>query len=84
MALAFVTIVGLGVEPSAQQILAFESRQTTLTNVTAVMGIATLYSTKAFFPSEGTVDVKRAGLDSLKHCKWPTQSMPSNALMSDK
>jgi hypothetical protein len=50
IALAFVTIVGLGFEPSAQQILDFPERLAPLANVSAEVGIATDYLSKAFVP----------------------------------
>ncbi|KAI1276772.1 hypothetical protein F5Y07DRAFT_129259 [Xylaria sp. FL0933] len=50
VSLAFVTIIGLGFEPSAQQILDFPERMSTLANVSAGVGIATEYLSKAFVP----------------------------------
>ncbi|KAI0864701.1 hypothetical protein F4860DRAFT_463187 [Xylaria cubensis] len=50
LSLAFVTVVGLGFEPSAQQILDFPERASILANVSAEVGIATNYSSKAFIP----------------------------------
>ncbi|KAI0097210.1 hypothetical protein GGR51DRAFT_541861 [Nemania sp. FL0031] len=47
-ALAFITIVGLGFEPSAQQILDFPERIAPLANVSAELGIAREYVSKAF------------------------------------
>lgn len=41
---ALLTILSLGMEPSAQQILAFPLRSTALTNVTASLGVATIYN----------------------------------------
>ncbi|KAI0190742.1 hypothetical protein EV127DRAFT_364920 [Xylaria flabelliformis] len=48
LSLAFITVVGLGFEPSAQQILDFPERTSVLANVSAEVGIATDYSSKAF------------------------------------
>lgn len=50
VSLAFVTIVGLGFEPSAQQILDFPERTSVLANVSAEVGIATEYLSKGFAP----------------------------------
>lgn len=47
-ALAFVTIVALGIDPSAQQILDFPTRVSSLTNVTAVLGRADNYISKGY------------------------------------
>ncbi|KAI8635246.1 hypothetical protein F5Y19DRAFT_5090 [Xylariaceae sp. FL1651] len=53
-ALAFITVVGLGFEPSAQQILDFPERVTPETNVSAEVGVASHYTSKAFV-SDNTV-----------------------------
>lgn len=45
---AVITILGLGIEPMAQQVLAFPDRNVTLTNSTASLGIAEVYNSKAF------------------------------------
>ncbi|KAJ2989292.1 hypothetical protein NUW58_g3542 [Xylaria curta] len=50
--LAFVTVVSLGFEPSAQQILEFPERTVRLTNISAEVGIATEYVSKAFVAGE--------------------------------
>ncbi|KAI0430193.1 hypothetical protein F5Y09DRAFT_356272 [Xylaria sp. FL1042] len=50
VSLAFVTVIGLGFEPSAQQILDFPERTSTLANVSSEVGIATGYLSKAFVP----------------------------------
>ncbi|GAW17468.1 hypothetical protein ANO14919_069250 [Xylariales sp. No.14919] len=50
LSLAFVTVVGLGFEPSAQQILDFPERTSVLANVSAEVGIATEYLSKGFVP----------------------------------
>ncbi|KAI0815971.1 hypothetical protein GGR55DRAFT_631245 [Xylaria sp. FL0064] len=50
VSLALVTVVGLGFEPSAQQILDFPERTSALANVSAEIGIATEYLSKAFVP----------------------------------
>ncbi|KAI0550936.1 hypothetical protein F4679DRAFT_572603 [Xylaria curta] len=55
LSLAFVTVVGLGFEPSAQQILQFPEGTSILANVSAEVGIATEYSSNAFGPI--TVDL---------------------------
>ena len=47
-AFAFITIVALGIDPSAQQILDFPSREVELRNVTAILGRAENYSSKAY------------------------------------
>jgi hypothetical protein len=47
-ALAFVSVVALGIDPSAQQIPDFPSREVELTNVTAVLGRAEHYNSKAY------------------------------------
>ncbi|KAF2495366.1 hypothetical protein BU16DRAFT_561648 [Lophium mytilinum] len=47
-ALALVTVVALGIEPSAQQILNFPHRITMLKNASAEIGIADGYSSKAY------------------------------------
>ncbi|KUI72490.1 hypothetical protein VM1G_07622 [Cytospora mali] len=46
--LAVVSIVALGYDPSAQQILSFPVRDTKLNNVTAEIGTATQYWSKAY------------------------------------
>lgn len=46
--LAIVSIVALGYDPSAQQILSFPARDTKLTNVTADIGMTTQYWSKAY------------------------------------
>ncbi|KAI1735145.1 hypothetical protein F4680DRAFT_470214 [Xylaria scruposa] len=56
LSLAFVTVVGLGFEPSAQQILDFPERMSILTNVSAEVGIATDYLSKAFDTITVTAD----------------------------
>jgi hypothetical protein len=43
--LALVTIINLGVEPSAQQLLDTSARSSTLTNASAEVGIATEFKT---------------------------------------
>lgn len=48
-ALAVVTIVALGIEPSAQQIIHVLSREAPLNNVTASIGRADSYQSKGFF-----------------------------------
>jgi hypothetical protein len=52
IALAFVTVIGLGFEPSAQQILDFPERMAPLVNASAEVGIATEYLSKAFVAGE--------------------------------
>ncbi|KAI0119542.1 hypothetical protein F4814DRAFT_458766 [Daldinia grandis] len=48
-ALALVTLVALAIEPTAQQVLEQQSRQTLLTNVTAQIGRAGNYTSKAIW-----------------------------------
>ncbi|KAI0104248.1 hypothetical protein GGR51DRAFT_549509 [Nemania sp. FL0031] len=48
-ALALVTIVALGIEPSAQQIIHVLPREVALNNVTASIGRADSYQSKGFF-----------------------------------
>ncbi|KAI0018414.1 hypothetical protein F4780DRAFT_522817 [Xylariomycetidae sp. FL0641] len=48
-ALALVTLIALGIEPSAQQMLEPLSRQAPLTNATAQMGRASNYTSKAIW-----------------------------------
>ncbi|KAI0442941.1 hypothetical protein F4803DRAFT_575063 [Xylaria telfairii] len=55
ISLAFITVVGLGFEPSAQQILDFPERKSILTNASAEVGIATEYLSKAFVSTGSTV-----------------------------
>ncbi|RSM07015.1 hypothetical protein CEP52_005407 [Fusarium oligoseptatum] len=52
-ALAFITILSLGIDPSAQQILDFPIQERWLDNVTAEMGVAQNYSSKSFLQREG-------------------------------
>lgn len=47
-ALAIVSLVSLGFDPSAQQILEFPTRETRLTNASASIGVASSYASKAF------------------------------------
>lgn len=47
-ALAIISLVSLGFDPSTQQILEFPTREITLTNVSASIGIASSYDSKAF------------------------------------
>ncbi|KAI8966089.1 hypothetical protein F5Y11DRAFT_366345 [Daldinia sp. FL1419] len=49
--LAIVTLVALAIEPTAQQMLEQQSRQATLTNVTAQIGRASNYTSKAIWSS---------------------------------
>lgn len=52
-ALALITILSLGIDPSAQQILDFPIKERRLDNVTAQMGVAQNYSSKSFLQREG-------------------------------
>lgn len=52
--LALVTIVALGIGPSAQQILDFTDTLVQLHNVTAEIGLATNYSSKSYVSQFGT------------------------------
>ena len=45
---AIITIIALGIEPSAQQILSFETRPTLVNNGTTAIGRADRYSSRAF------------------------------------
>lgn len=47
-ALAIVSLVALGFEPSAQQILDFPTRGTKLTNTSASIGVASAYESKGY------------------------------------
>jgi hypothetical protein len=62
---AFITIVGLGIEPSAQQILGFPSKLTTVHNSTATLGIADMYWSKALV-NNGVTGVVATNLDLLR------------------
>ena len=44
---AFITIISLGIEPTAQQILAFPSRNQTVTDTTAPLGRADIFYSRA-------------------------------------
>ena len=50
--LAIVTVVALGIDPSAQQILDFPARTSPLTNVTAVLGRAGNYVSKGYLEGD--------------------------------
>ncbi|KAI0187781.1 hypothetical protein F4808DRAFT_19588 [Astrocystis sublimbata] len=50
IALSFITVVALGIEPSAQQILDFPDRKSMQTNTSAEIGIATEYLSEGFAP----------------------------------
>ncbi|KAK5662711.1 hypothetical protein OQA88_8627 [Cercophora sp. LCS_1] len=52
--LAFVTIVALGIDPSAQQILDFPLRDSELTNLTVALGQSGNYLSKAFIEGPRT------------------------------
>jgi hypothetical protein len=62
---AFVTIVGLGIEPSAQQILDFPTRLTTLSGSAASVGIADIYWSKAFVQA-GVANIVATNKDLLR------------------
>jgi hypothetical protein len=62
---AFITIVGLGIEPSAQQILGFPTRLTNVHNTTASLDIADVYWSKALV-STGTTGVVATNADLLR------------------
>jgi len=53
-ALALVSLVALGIDPSAQQILDFPQREIKLNNVSAEIGVADSYLSKAYKPDPGT------------------------------
>ncbi|KAJ8129398.1 hypothetical protein O1611_g4233 [Lasiodiplodia mahajangana] len=69
-ALALVTLVALGIEPSAQQILAPLSREALLPNITAQIGRARNYSSKGVSSNAqfywGGARTPRAGLFNLQ------------------
>jgi hypothetical protein len=46
--LAIATLIGLGIGPTSQQILNFQSIQTALTNTTAEIGVAKTYASRGF------------------------------------
>lgn len=52
--LALVTILALGIGPSAQQILEFRPAQVLLKNATAEIGLATNYSSKSYVSQYGS------------------------------
>ncbi|KAI0173384.1 hypothetical protein GGR52DRAFT_580056 [Hypoxylon sp. FL1284] len=52
--LSLVTIVALGIETSAQQVIAFPLREARLNNVSAELGVADTYTTKSFPRQTGT------------------------------
>lgn len=52
--LALVTIVALGIGPSAQQILEFRPAEVLLKNATAEIGLATNYSSKSYVSQYGS------------------------------
>lgn len=52
-AFAFITVVALGIEPTVQQIFDFPSRLASLENVTAEVGRAVVYGSKAYASSHG-------------------------------
>ncbi|RSL55088.1 hypothetical protein CEP54_009556 [Fusarium duplospermum] len=63
-ALALVTVVALGIEPSAQQILAFPVQERILTNTTAEIGKADMYYSKSLFqPGEGDGQILDRSID---------------------
>ncbi|KAI8721336.1 hypothetical protein NCS52_00580900 [Fusarium sp. LHS14.1] len=63
-ALAFVTVVALGIEPSTQQILAFPVQERVLKNVTAEIGKADMYYSKSLFqPGEGDGQILDCSID---------------------
>ncbi|KAF2802018.1 uncharacterized protein BDZ99DRAFT_429256 [Mytilinidion resinicola] len=55
--LALVTVLGLGIEPSAQQILNFSHRVTLLKNASAEIGIADSYFSEAYKVNDTVEDV---------------------------
>lgn len=52
--LALVTVVALGIGPSAQQILEFRPAHVLLKNATAEIGLATTYSSKSYVSQDGS------------------------------
>ncbi|UPK90307.1 hypothetical protein LCI18_001242 [Fusarium solani-melongenae] len=63
-ALALVTVVALGIEPSAQQILAFPVQERTLKNITTKIGKADMYYSKSLFqPGEGDGQILDRSID---------------------
>ncbi|KAJ4329501.1 hypothetical protein N0V84_000136 [Fusarium piperis] len=63
-ALALVTVVAMGIEPSAQQILVFPVQERALKNITAEIGKADMYYSKSLFqPGEGEGQILDRGID---------------------
>jgi hypothetical protein len=62
---AFITIVALGIEPSAQQILAFPTRIEPVNNLTATLGKADVYYSRAL-KSTGVTNVVANSPDLLR------------------
>jgi len=65
--LALVTVAGLGIEPSAQNILDFQLRTINLTNITAEISIAHSWDSKAFLQQEGGINGEMAMTLGLPH-----------------
>ena len=79
---AIITICGLAIEPMAQQVIDFPSRNITLTNETASLGIATTYYSNAFQgsgDSNGDFDTTGVIGSSLALLAW--QSSMINGLV---
>ncbi|KAM7219051.1 Protein of unknown function (DUF3176) domain containing protein [Rhypophila decipiens] len=66
-ALALITVAGLGIEPSAQNILDFQIKPVNLTNTTAEMYLARQYVSKAFRQEEYGNNLNRAVTSELPH-----------------
>ncbi|KAK6856418.1 hypothetical protein PG995_006605, partial [Apiospora arundinis] len=66
--LALVTIVSLGIDPCAQQVLEFPLQSTSLDNITAEMGVATQYFSKGMLedPRRSYIFVPNADLLNLQ------------------
>jgi hypothetical protein len=63
--LALITIINLGVEPSAQQVLETSIRHSKLTNASAEVGIATAYESKGLRPPGMSTQLAEADLSEL-------------------
>ncbi|KAL2682804.1 hypothetical protein Neosp_007259 [[Neocosmospora] mangrovei] len=73
-ALALITILSLGIDPSAQQILDFPIKERKLDNVTAEMGVAQNYSSKSFLQREGASSLAGEPFQPNFKCPSPATS----------
>ncbi|KAK1753961.1 hypothetical protein QBC47DRAFT_325058 [Echria macrotheca] len=91
--LAFVTIVSLGIDPSAQQILEFPTGVSELTNVTAILGYAQNYTSKAYVegattnsqvPNPNLLQLQASILNGISGAVFlPTLECPSPAILCE-